>query len=71
MNFILRIYLGNNTKQEMFRRLNNYANFTANNFLFRFLYRSYCRDLPYIIEFIRYKHIINSMREEDGIKKKE
>ena len=53
MNFILKLYLGNNNKKEKFRRLNNYANFTSK--YCRFLYNSYCKNLINILNEIKGK----------------
>lgn len=51
MNFILKVYLGNNSKQEKFSRLNKYANFTSK--YCRILYNDYCKNLTEILNEIK------------------
>ena len=56
MNIILKIYLGKKTnKEEKFRRLNNYANFTSK--YLRFLYNNYCKNLSKILKEIKGEEI--------------
>ena len=52
MNLILRIWLSRGkTKEDKYRLLNDYANFTST--YFRPLYMNYCRNLTEISKYIR------------------